>query len=426
MKAVYITIFLLLLSNSMPEAQTITLEECKTLAIENYPLIKQYDLIKKAEELQLSNLSKNYLPQVQLQAQASYQSEVTKLPIDASALPIALDITTLSKDQYKLSLEFSQLIWDGGLTSAQKDISKEQSKTNTEQVKVSLYNILYRVNQLYFGILSLNGQKQVLQLTINTLQYNKELVSKMIDNEMALLSDLDLIRVEILKVNQQLIELESSIKAYTDMLGQFTGHKINHQTEFEMPTAYKISGSIIKRPELNYYQAQTDLLNKQMQMINAQNKPHFSLFMQTGYGRPGLNMLEDKFKLFAIGGIRASWNFGQLYTKANDKRLIQNSIALVNTQKEAFLFNTKQEMSKEEHEIKKAKQLLDNDNEIILLREKIRKTAESKYKNGVYQINELIQDINAESIALQTKAIHQIQYLAYIYNYTHIKGTENE
>ena len=83
-------------------------------------------------------------------------------------------------------------------------------------------------------------------------------------------------------------------------------------------------------------------------------------------------------------------------------------------------------MSKEEHEIKKAKQLLDNDNEIILLREKIRKTAESKYKNGVYQINELIQDINAESIALQTKAIHQIQYLAYIYNYTHIKGTENE
>jgi len=392
------------------------------MAIENYPLIKQYGLIEQAEKYTLQNLSKNYLPQFGFNAQATYQSDVTKLPFDASSFPIPIDIPSLDKDQYKAVVEASQLIWDGGATSSQRKITKANSEVENQQVEVNLYSIKEKINQLYFGILSIDKQLEIIDLTEQNLRSNKEIVTSMFNNGTAMQSDVDLIDVELLGLEQQLIEQRSLRKSSILMLSLFIHKSLDNNTILQKPLDDFILNGDIARPELSLYNSQKSMLNAQESSINAKNMPRINLFAQGGYGRPGLNMLEDKFKLFAIGGIKLSWNFGSLYTKKNEKRIIENNINNVEVQRETFLFNTNIQLTKEQEEMQKSKKLLEKDDEIIRLRNRVKIAGESKYKNGIYQMNELIRDINAEAMARQSKALHEIQYLMNIYNYKHIQG----
>ncbi|MDR2139452.1 MAG: transporter, partial [Tannerella sp.] len=88
-------------------------------------------------------------------------------------------------------------------------------------------------------------------------------------------------------------------------------------------------------------------------------------------------------------------------------------------------FNTDLQLTHEQSEIEKSRKLLRKDDEIIALRKRVKQAGESKYKNGVYPLHELIRDIHAEEEARQTKALHEIQYLLHIYTYKHRKGSEN-
>ncbi|MBB4037788.1 outer membrane protein TolC [Dysgonomonas hofstadii] len=422
MKKVVFIFWIIFFTASVSAQTVLTLDECKQLAVDNYPLIKQYGLIEQAEKYTLQNLSKNYLPQFGLNAQATYQSDVTKLPIDLSALSIPIEIPSLDKDQYKAVVEVSQLIWDGGATSSQQKITRANSEVENQRIEVNLYTVKDQINQLYFGILSIDKQLGIIDLTEQNLKSNKKTVTSMFNNGVAMQSDVDLIDVELLGLEQQRIEQKSLRKATLQMLSLFIHRPLDENTILQNPQDDFILSGDINRPELSLYNSQINMQNKQESSINAKNMPRINLFAQGGYGRPGLNMLEDKFKLFAIGGVKLSWNFGSLYTKKNEKKLIQNNISNIEVQRETFLFNTNVQLTKEQEEVKKAKKLLEKDDDIIRLRNRVKIASESKYKNGVYQMNELIRDINAESMARQSKALHEIQYLMNIYNYKHIQG----
>ena len=135
-------------------AAQLTIEECYAKARDNYPTAKQYGLIDKAEAYNISNAAKGYLPQIALAAQATYQSDVTKLPFDESLLaPMGISIPTLSKDQYKVTLDMSQTIWDGGGIRARQKATRAGAEAERRQTDVSLYRLRARVNQLFFGIL---------------------------------------------------------------------------------------------------------------------------------------------------------------------------------------------------------------------------------------------------------------------------------
>lgn len=420
MKRAVVYTILLFTVISIQAQQMLSLDECQRKAKENYPLIKQYDLIRKSERFNLENASKSYLPQVTFNAQATYQSDVTKLPIDIPQLGI--DIPTMSKDQYKTTVDINQIIWDGGQTHAHQDIIKANSKIDQQNVEVGLYQIRDKVNQLYFGTLSIDKQIEILQLNIENLQSTLNFVEASFRNGTAMQSDIDVMQAEILNTKQKVTEAQSTRKAYTDMLSIFIKEKITDNTQLYSPTTELNITEDNNRPELLLYGNQIDLLNKQESAISAKNRPNIGLFAQGGYGRPGLNMLEDKFKLFAIGGVKLTWNFGNLYTKKNEKRIIETQRMMVKNQEETFRFNNDLESSQAINEVQKYKELLKTDVQIIKLRERVKIAGESKYKNGVYTINDLIKDINAENTARQTRSLHEIEYLFSIYNYINIKG----
>ena len=398
----------------------ITLEECQRKTQENYPLVHQYGLVEKTKEYNLENAAKGYLPQFALSAKASYQSEVTEIPVK---LP-GVDLKGLPKDQYQVMLEVSQNIWDGGDIRSKKQLTQATSEIDRGKQEVDMYAQNDRVNQLYFGILLLDEQLKQNQLLQEDLGRTHQLVSNYMANGIANQSDLDAVSVEILNTKQKRIELESSRQAYLSMLSIFIGKEIASGTTLEKPTDTFESTSLVNnRPELRWFDAQGGQLNVQESSLKTRFRPRFGLFVQGAYGYPRLHKLKDDFSAYYVAGVRMSWNFGSLYTLRNDRRLIDNNRRKLETSRDVFLFNTNLQSTQQSSAIQSMRRQMVDDDEIIRLRTNIRKSAEAKVANGTLTVTEMLRELTNESLARQSKALHEIQRLMGIYQ---LKYTTND
>ncbi|MDR2948938.1 MAG: TolC family protein [Prevotella sp.] len=416
----YLFIILLIILPFFGFSQNLlTIEQCQQMAKENYPLIKRYALIDKSKEYNLSNAGKGYLPQFSLTAKASYQSEVTKIPVDIPGM----DIPGMSKDQYSATVDVTQTIWDGGVISSKKDITKSASLVEQKQLDVDMYSINDRVNQMFFGILLIDAKIKQNDLLQDELQRNHNLITSYIENGVANQADLDAVKVEQLKAVQTKTQLLSNKKSYLEMLSTLIGEPLTEKTILQKPKGEDlIVPRQINRPEMELFDAQLNNLETQRKSIKAGYMPKLGLYLTGGYGKPGLNMLENEFSAYYIGGVRLSWNFGSLYTKKNDHKLIDVNQDNIMTQRETFLFNTNIETSQEQNEINKNRDLLKYDDEIIKLRNNVKKAAEVKVANGILTVTDLMQEITAEDMARQDKIQHEIELLLSIYN---LKFTTN-
>lgn len=400
-------------------SQTIQLDSCQKRAREHYPLLKRYDLITKTAEYTISNANKAYLPQFSLLAKATYQSDVTAIP-DAlgqvlsqlSGQPFALP--ALSKDQYQAALEVDQMIWDGGMVKAQKEVVKSSSEAEKQKLEVDLYTLKERVNNLYFGIMLIKEQLKLNRILQDELADNYNRMEAYLNNGVILSSDLDAVKVEQINAVQSETDLKSTLKSYCQMLSIFTGMKVDENAELEKPLLPVFDMNLEnRRPELSLLDAQKNILDSQRKAILAGNLPKIGLFVQGGYGRPGLNFFDNNFNPFYIAGVRLSWNIGGFYTQKNDLAKIEINRKEVETQKETFLFNSSLLASQQQNEINKLTETMKNDDEIISLRSNIKKAAESKLENGTIVVSDLLREINAENLARQTRSLHEIQlYMA--------------
>jgi outer membrane protein TolC len=418
-----INLFGFIIGFSIAASAQLSIEDCQTKARENYPLIRKYNLIDQSKAYNLANASKAYLPQFQLNVRATYQSEITSIPI---AIP-GIEIPSLKKDQYQVVMEASQILWDGGAVRSQKKMTEADSKVETQQVEVELYALRERVNQLFFGILSFDAQLEQNQILQDELQRSYSMIAASVEYGMANQADLDAVKVEQLNAKQMRIQIQSMRNVFVEMLAIMTGEKLNENVKLEKPVVDNrmenaMLSSVVKRPEIQLFDTQNNLFDTQKNLIKSAYMPKIGLFLQGGIGRPGLNMLSNEFKPFYIGGIRLSWNFGALYTQKNDLQKIEISKNSVNVQKDIFLYNINLSATREIQEIKRLKEIMKQDDEIIGLRENIRKSSEAKVANGTLTVTELMREISQENLARQTKATHEIDLLMAIYN---LKNTKN-
>jgi len=400
-------------------SQNITLDICQQKALELYPLTKQYGLIEKTTEYNIANANKAWLPQVNFTAKATYQSETTKLPISIPNMVIP----ELTKDQYNAALDVSQTIWDGGVVKAQKNIIKAQAEAEKQKLEVDLYMLKERVNQLYFGILLLNEQLQQLTLIKTDLQANYEKVIALKQNGIAGQADIDAVRVEQLNLEQKENDLQTTLKSFTEMLTAFTNLNFSSKTEFSKPIISTVDYALEnKRPELLLLATQSKALSSQRDMITASNLPKVGFFVQGGYGKPGLNMLTNEFSPYYIGGLRLSWNLSGYYSQKNNFEKLSLNQKSIDIQKETFLFNNNLQNRQQVNEIEKLKSTMKNDDEIILLRSNIKKATTAKFENGTATITDMLRDVNAESLARQARALHEIQLYMAVYQ---LKNNKN-
>ena len=418
-------IFFLALVSYAPCFAQLSIEACYEKARANYPLIKQYGLIEKTKEYNLSNAAKGYLPQVTFSAQATYQSDVTEIPINLDAIGLTgVEIPSVSQDQYKMELALSQTLWDGGAIRSERKTLRTQAEVDQRDMDVSMYAINERVNQLYFGVLLAEAQLEQSKVLQAELRRNCDQVSSYIKNGIANQSDLDAIQVDLLKAKQTEAQFEHTKRAYREMLSRLIGEEIGEETRLVKPEAVRPLTKENNRPELELYQARIRNLRAQDSRITAGMMPKLGLFVTGGYGKPGLDMFEDNFKAYYLAGVRLSWNLGSLYTRKNDRRKIQTGIRSIETQRETFLFNTSLDVAQRNATIDKYIDQLKYDDEIIALRGSVKRASEAKMANGTLSGTDLTRDIHAEQSAIQDKILHEMELLQAIYNLKYVTNNK--
>ena len=402
----------------------VTLDECRRLAREHYPEIRQYDLVRRTEEYTLSNARRAWLSQLSLAAQATWQTEVPSFPNALAGMLVqqGIDMPGMNKDQYKAALELNQTLWDGGKSEADKRIARAEAAEQARSADVDLYALQGRVDNLFFGILLLDERIAQTRLTLDLLRSNLEKIRALQRNGVAMQSDADAVEAELLTVNQQLTQVTASRDSYRRMLEIFTGRPLGGE-QLERPDASEPRSMESSRPELALFDATADKLTAQERLVKAATRPHFGLFAQGYYGYPGMDyfqsMMSPDWSWNAMAGVKMSWNFGAYYTRKNSLAKLRTAKEQVEVQREIFLFNTRLQTAEESGDIARLRKALADDDRIVALRRSVREAAESKLRNGVIDTDDLLRKITDEAAAATARSAREIELLKTIYELKH-------
>lgn len=400
---------------------TLSLEKAYQLARENYPLIKQKDLIAKSSFLTVENIKTSYLPQISLNGQASYQSDVTSISVP---LP-GFSFTPLSKDQYKIWGEVNQLIYDGGMVKNQQALQQRSALVDDQKTEVELYKLKDRINQLYLGILLLDAQLKQANLAKENVSIGLKLVQSQVQNGTAFKSAQWVLEAQLLQNDQKIIEFKNNRHGLLRVLELFINQKIDEHIQLETPVVKDfLVDDIILRPEIRLYSLQDSLWRTQHQIINSKNIPRVNLFAQGGYGKPGFNQLQNEFALYGIGGVRLSWSLSNFYTSKREQQITDVNQKINNVQKDVFVLNTNTQLVQQESEITKYKDMIKVDEQIVDVRAKVTESSKAQLQNGVINSSDYLREINAEDQARITFILHQVQLLQAKINYQTIKGNQ--
>ena len=415
---------LLFLCTSICLSAQVTLEECVALAEENYPLIRKYDLLNQTKDVNLSDIHKSWLPQINVYGQGTVQNDTPSFPESLAGLisQTGTTISGLNEWQYKIGADIYQHIWDGGASKTERKIEHAEDEERRAALDVQLYAIRERVEDLYFGILLIEEQAQQIRDLQTLLQNNLDKLRAMLRNGTVLQSDVDMVEAQYLSTTQQLTQAESAANSQRKVLELFTSKSLTGQ-KLMKPDATLPQDLLPNRPEQRYFETQIRTNEARNANITAGTMPKIGLFVQTYYGYPGFNYFESmmnrdlSFNLLA--GVKVSWNIGAFYTLKNKRRKLRLSSDHVAVERDIFLFNTNLKTRSQLDRINELKDVMKANDRIVELRKNVRKAAESQLDNGVIDATDLLTKLTEEKQARLTASYHEIQLLQSIYQLKH-------
>jgi outer membrane protein TolC len=413
MKKISIIVFFLFPMLSQAQAQ-LSLEECYNLVSVNYPLAFQNEILAKQNAIDLEVTNTGKLPQFELNAQATYQSDVIQVPLPG--------ITPLNKDQYRATVAVNQLIYNGGMIDATLNTQTAALNTKKKQIEVNLYGLKKQVNQLYFSVLLLQEKAALLMARQEQLEAKLKEVKSGIEYGAMLPTTDKVLEAELIKIKQQLNEVEYNQSSLFQSLSSLLGKTIHPDTRLQNPAINAPFTTEIKRPELELFQLKKMEIETNVALMSKQNSPKVFGFATGGYGNPGLNMLDNSFQAFYTVGIKLNWNVFDWDVNAKKRQSLSFNKEIIDNEAKVFELNTKIAMDQLQSEMEKLTGFIASDAEIIALRDEVLKSADAQLKNGVITVSAYITELTNFFEAKNTLALHKIQLKLLKANYNTTKG----
>ena len=415
MKNNLVTILLLILTISSYAQQKLTIEECYAFAEKNYPIAKQTNFLQQKTSFEIDALNKAKLPKIDINAQATYQSDVIGLP---TSLP---GVEPINKDQYRATLDVNQLLYNGGMINANTKLKEAQMLTQQQLVAVNLYQLKSRINYSYMMILLWQDQRELLLAKQSTIHSKIKEVKSGVKNGAMLPSSEQVLEAELLKLEQALTENTfQRIKELQNLAG-LTSTTIKENSVLERPSTTLETNGV--RPEMKFFELQQDQIEASKNIISKSNLPKLNAFGQAGYGNPGLNMLNNSFDDFYMVGLKLNWNVFDWNKSKSEKQALDIAKEIVTTEKETFETNNQMQLNELKSEISKLETIIKKDSQIILLRDKVVQSSDSQMRNGVITTSEYVTELNQLFDAKTNQKVHQTQLELAKINYQTIKGT---
>ncbi len=387
---------------------TLTLAQCRALAVQNSPLQQKKGLAESTAALQLRSLESNNLPKINLGAQASWQSDVFGLPISFPGV----EIPKVPKDQYKLTADVSERIWDGRLNrtlSEQKSLEKELTLAQTE---VDVYQLRELVTDLYCKALLLQESAAVLESAKKDLEQRLKQAEASIAEGIALRTTADQIRIQLLKNDQQIATTAADFKTLLELLAIWIGRPAADFSITARSLAPPVAPTVFNRPEYHLFEVQAKNLQLNKSLLQQRTQPRLDAFAQTGLGNPNpLNFFDQGFKPFLLIGLRAAWTPIDWGNTKRDQQVLDIQAKNIEVQKANFEQRLQASLQRDQQDALKYQALLKQDDEIIALQADIISRADAQLQNGVMTATDYLTQLNLLTQAKITRKTHEMQAL---------------
>ncbi len=419
-KHLYITVFSIIsLMWSQRSAAQYSIQQALQETRTSAPIFQLMEISNEELQLKERNINAQNLPHISLNGRATYQSDVTSLGI---SLP-GVEIKPISKDQYKITADVYQNIYSGGTIKQSALLAKTVINLENINTEIELEKIRYQIIQLYFSVLEIDTKKEILTTRKQSLESNLKKLITAVNLGALLKSESNALKAAIIQIKGQIIELKATRSNVIQNIKLLTKSDLTEDIKFEIPKNISLNtNTTLHNLNIKQFEIQNQLIDQKHNLSLLNSKPKVGIFLQGGYGKPGLNFLKDGFDLFAIGGLQLKWDFGNLYTKANDLQLNTLQKQKVGLKKEAVQLKNEIVFSKENIEIEKLKSLLIQDQLLIEIRAEITMTAKSKMENGTITSSEYINRFNEETIAKENLKLREIKLLKAMYQLQHLSG----
>ena len=387
-------------------SDTLTVEQCQALAIQNSPLQQKKLYAESIAALQTLNIRSNNLPRIQVGAQATWQSDVFGLPINSPLF----EVPQVPKDQYKLSVDVAERIWDGGSDRYLRRQRSLENELAAAQVDVDVYQLREVVTDLYFKSLLLQESNAVLQTSKEDLGRKLKQAEAAIAEGAALRTSADQIRLQILKTEQQVVGIQTDIYALRQILARWIGRE-NGDFALVLPPLSGVSTAFDQRPEFKLLDLQQRSFQLQKDRLHLLHQPRVEAFAQGGLGRPNpFNFFETDFQPFLLIGLRASWTPFDWGNRSRDAQVLDLQVKTVDTQRAALLQRLEIGSLKDKWDTDvKYRQQLAQDDEIIRLQEDIIRRSDAQVQNGVMTMTDYLSQIDLLTQARLNRKTHLIQ-----------------
>jgi len=400
--------------------ETITLYDCQDMAREQAPRASDLELIRQMGDINIEQAGISWYPSLDLNGKLSYQSDVVTVALSNPVIPVSFP--EVPHDQYGLNLDITQNIYDGGISKSRKVYEEAKTEADLQQVEVDLYGLKGKVNQFYFAILLLQENRRNLDIQMENLEARYGVVQTAVTNGVLQETDLHVIEVERLKVEQSIVELESRRRSYLGALQVLCGEDLKDDAVLEIPRFEEVEYAGMNCPEQKLFDLKHASMERGKELAGRKRMPVLYAFGQTGYGKPGYNMLSEKWDYYYMVGAGLKWKIWDWSNSAREKQLIGYQQQVLENKRAAFDREVESMMVQEEARMEQYRETMEMDRQVLELQEKISSQAAVQLENGTMTATDYITELNKESLARITLATHQVLLMQSTANYLTIQG----
>jgi outer membrane protein TolC len=416
--------------NRLQAQRILTLKDCYDHAMTSNALAGEKTGYSDISKLKDENLVRGWLPTLDANGSLVYNSSVIDLSGVLGSLPIpgiANAIKPLPHEQYKITLDINQVIYDGGAIKGARELEKADLSVNQKQTETDMYKLRGEINNYYFNLLLLARQKELLNTYLEIIEKQISSMQSGINNGVIIKSDIDILTSEKINIQQELAENEIRKTSFIKVLSNLTGLEIDTTTIFIVPAPKDELSNELLRPELQLFDLRKGQLGAGLKVIESSRMPKAFGFATFGYGNPpGSNFFKNEFSPYYIVGATLKWNIFDWNRSKNEKQIISFQQSLIENRKKDLTDNLNRLLVSKNAEIISLKALIDRDNELIALRKKITASSKSQYQNGTVTATEYLNQLNSERQALINNEIHKINLSMARIEYLNISGKEIE
>jgi len=377
-----------------------------------------------------NNLSKGWLPTLDANAAVSYVSDVVDMGNVFANLPIpgiSDGIPLMPHDQYKVTLDINQVIYDGGAIKSARSMEKADLSINEKMTETDLYKLRSQINSYYLNIMLLNRQKELINNYLDLIKKRISSLQSALANGAILQTDIDVLMSERIKLEQQLSENAQRRNSLLKILSDLTGSVIDNSAIFVLPDQVVELTDELLRPELQVFDLRKEQLTAGLQLTQSKRMPKAFGFATLGYGNPpGSDFFNDNFDTYYVVGAGIKWNIFDWNKVKNEKQVITLQQGIIDNRKSDLEDNLKRQLDSKASEITSLNELLITDAELIALRKRISAAAESQYENGTITATEYLNEINSERQSMVNFEIHKINLALSKIEYLNISGKDIE